>query len=364
MNRTAKPGTAPGTIAVHPDAIRSKIRLFHYGVDHVDEKELFNLDEIRGYKEKPGIIWIDVVGMGNIDRVKTLRDLFELHPLALEDAVSNHQRAKVEEYDNHLYIVARMLATKAPIHPEQVSIFLGKDFVITFQERPGDCFDPVRKRIRNKAGRIRQSGSDYLAYALLDSIIDSYFPVVDDCGEKLEILDSAIAISNDPHQMKEIHDIRGDLTVLRRAISPLRDAVIKISPELHASVNQETQPFFRDCYDHITQLMDLLDTHRELCGDLRDYYMSSVSNRMNEVMKVLTIISTIFIPLSFIAGVYGMNFKNMPELQWQYGYYFAWFLMVLIAGGLIGFFRSQGWFHSFYKATEPNSLEQSNESTR
>jgi magnesium transporter len=234
------------------------------------------------------------------------------------------------------------------LETEQLSIFLGRKFVLTFQERPGDCFEVVRERIRKSHGRLRVAGADYLAYALLDAVIDSYFPVADAIGDRLETLDEQLARERGLNAFRAIHELRGDLMVLRRAIRPLRDALIKLMPDPGELFSKTTQLYLRDCYDHTVQLMDVVDTYRELCSDLRDFNLSLVSNRMNDVMKVLTVIATIFIPLSFIAGVYGMNFDttspwNMPELSWRYGYPAALLLMAGVAGGMLWYFQWRGW---------------------
>jgi magnesium transporter len=262
--------------------------------------------------------------------------------------VNVHQRAKVEEYGDHLYIVLRMVGPGEHLETEQLSLFLGRNFVLTFQERPGDCFEPVRARLRHSRGRMRDTGADYLAYALIDAIVDAYFPVVDDCGERLEELDEQMSAGHSHDAMAVLHHLRGELMLLRRAIRPLRDELVNLMPDPNALIRPETQFYLRDCYDHTVQLIDLLDTYRELCSDLRDFHLSAVSNRMNEIMKVLTIIATLFMPLSFIAGVYGMNFNtalpgNMPELNWPYGYVLSLGLMLLVAGGMVAFFWRRGW---------------------
>ena len=248
-----------------------------------------------------------------------------------------------------LLIVTRLVALIAEhLESEQISIFLGKNFVVTFQQRSGDCFDPVRERIRTSRGRIREAGADYLAYALIDAVIDTYFPVVEQFADHLDDLDEEVATRQTPTVTDRIHGVRNDLLLLRRSVWPHRDALNELVRDQHPLITDETRVFLRDCYDHTVQLIDLLEVYREMCADLRDYYLSLVSNRMNDVMKVLTIIATIFIPLSFVAGLYGMNFNtalpgNMPELNWPYGYVGAISVMVVIALGMLIYFWRRGW---------------------
>jgi magnesium transporter len=290
-----------------------------------------------------------VDGLGNTNTIKQIGELFGFHPLALEDVINVHQRAKVEPYGEHLFIVTRLVALTAEhLESEQISIFLGKDFVVTFQQHTGDCFDPVRERIRTSRGRIREAGADYLAYALIDAVIDSYFPVVEQFADHLDDLEEEVAVGQSPTVTGRIHGVRNDLLLLRRSIRPHRDALNELVRDQHPLIAEETRVFLRDCYDHAVQLIDLLEVYREMCADLRDYYLSLVSNRMNDVMKVLTIIATIFIPLSFVAGLYGMNFNtalpgNMPELNLPYGYVAAVSVMALIAFGMLVYFWRRGW---------------------
>ncbi len=277
--------------------------------------------------------------------------MFHLHRLALEDVVNVHQRAKVEEYNDHLFVVLRSLQDGKTLEQEQFSLFLGKGFVLTFQEKHGDCLNPIRDRLRKSLGSIRSSGSDFLLYAIVDAIIDSYFPIVDDIGETLEILDDQLSNNTVQNFFPKLHSLRGDLMQLRRAIRPARDALLKLSPESHSALTKDTQFYFRDCFDHTIQLIDLLDNYRELCSDLRDFYLSTINNRMNEIMKFLTVVGTIFMPLSFIASLYGMNFDtkkpgNMPELGWSYGYEFALAIMALVGCGMLYFVWRKGWLTS------------------
>ena len=330
------------------DAAHPTIQVIKYTDRQFHEEEMSDVRGIREFLDEEGVTWVNVVGLGNVELLQKLSELFGLHRLALEDVVNVHQRPKVEQYADHLFIVMRMVSVETHVDEKQLSIFLGKGFVITFQAQDTQCLEPVRERLREARGRIRQSGADYLAYALIDAVVDAYFPAVDEYGERIEQLDEQISSGHSPHLMESLHSVRTDLMTLRRAIRPVRDALVLLMPDPHSLITEETQFYLRDCYDHTVQLTDLLDTYRELCADLRDYYMSTISNRMNEIMKVLTVIATIFIPLSFIAGIYGMNFNtqlagNMPELNWPFGYVFALVLMAIVGLGLITFIWRQGW---------------------
>jgi magnesium transporter len=339
-------GAAPGAVAdIPPDAPLPKITYMHYGPDFFEQGTLDSWKKLAELKSSPRTVWIDVDGLGSADALKRLGETFQLHPLAMEDVVHVHQRAKVEDYANHLFIVARMASYEDQLNTEQMSLFLGSSFVITFQEgRPGDCFEPVRQRLRSAHGGLRHLGSDYLAYALLDAVIDGYFPIVESYGDRLNALDERLSDLEDHVPLGDIHQIRSELLLLRRALWPHREAVLHLLRENYPLVKAETRVYLRDCYDHTLQIIDVVETYREMCSDLRDFHLSTSSHRANEIMKVLTIISTIFIPLSFIAGVYGMNFRYMPELNWRFGYLYALLLMGGAAAGLVWFIWRRGWF--------------------
>ena len=343
QRRRSPPGTAPGTIVVSPDARPSELTLFAYNGERCVEAQPQSVAEIRQFLDKYPMTWVNVDGLGDQKVIEELGRLFGLHPLAMEDVVNTHQRPKVEQYDGRLFIVMRMMQRDDALTSEQVSIFLGKNFVLTFQENlPGDSFGPVRQRLRG-AGPLTSLGADYLAYRLIDAIIDSYFPLLEQYGELLESLEEEVLLSADRGTLIRVHAIRHDLLYLRRAIWPAREAINSLVRDPNPLIQSETRLFFRDVYDHTVQLMDFLETYRELGSDLRDLYMSAASNRLSEIMKVLTIISTIFIPLTFIAGVYGMNFKFMPELYSRWGYPLALLGMAVIAIALLIYFRRKGW---------------------
>lgn len=327
-----------------------RVSAIRYSATDLLERDLKSPHEIAALRQPGTILWINIDGITDPRWLQTVGEVFRLHPLALEDSVHVHQRAKVEEYDDHLFIVVRMASRNGHLSTEQVSLFLGADFVVTVQELPdGDCLDSVRQRLRTNSGRIRKCGPDYLTYNLIDAVIDSYFPVLEQFGEELDILDTQ-ADGSSPAVLDDLHSIRQELLQLRRSAWPHRDALNALQRHDSNLIADETRVFLRDCYDHSVQIIDVLETQREMCADLRDLVLTMVGHRTNEIMRVLTIMSTIFIPLSFIAGVYGMNFDteispwNMPELHWRYGYLFSLGLMAGTAAILLLFFYRKGWF--------------------
>ncbi|NND28474.1 MAG: magnesium/cobalt transporter CorA [Myxococcales bacterium] len=343
-------GLAPGSITAVPGAPPAVIRVISYDADGVDERSVERVSDLKSIRERStGVSWINVDGIGDPECLSQLGELFGLHALALEDVVNVHQRPKFEDYGNTDFVVLRMPSLRPQLDLEQVSVFVGDRFVITIQERPGDCFDFLRDRIRNGKGRIRRRDGAYLAYSVLDAIVETFYPVVEGYSDQLEEIESRVLANQTENVVAEVHAVRHDLRALRRAVGPTRE-VLSAMARADASDSQgDTHIFLRDCHDHAVQLMEALDTNRELASSLMDMHLSNVSMRMNEVMKVLTIIATIFMPLGFIAGLYGMNFDggvsrwNMPELRWEYGYFFAIGAMALTAIGLVLFFRSKGW---------------------
>lgn len=343
--RRAKPGTAPGTLVALDGASPAQISLFAYGPDGIQEQPKASVSDIRARLGKFPVLWVNVDGLADIPLLKEIGEIFGIHPLALEDVVNVYQRSKIEEYDDHRFIVTRMAqGMETGLDIEQVSLFLGENYVLTFQERTGDCLDPVRQRLRHGKGRIRGAGADYLAYAVLDTIVDGYFPVLEKFGDRVDGLEERIFLSPANDLIHKIHEAKHDLLQLRRAVWPQRDMVSTLSHD--EFVSEENRFYFRDCQDHVIQVVDILESQRERLSGLTDLYLSSVSNRMNEVMKVLTIIATIFMPLSFIAGVYGMNFDNMPELHWRFGYFYALGLMFFCAVLFVFYFFRKGWLSS------------------
>jgi magnesium transporter len=342
--RRQTPGAAPGTVETLPDALPTRVTVFRYNANEFLEQPLDDINQLSSLLDKDYKLWVDVEGLGDAEVIRRLGELFHLHPLALEDVVHVHQRAKVEDYDDHLFIVARMVSTGQRLETEQISIFLGKSFVVTLQEgHPGDCLGPARDRLRRNHGRVRRAGADYLAYTILDAVIDGYFPAVEQYGERIDSLDEEIAGHRRQETITYIHRLRSELHLLRRSIWPHREAANELLRESHKLISSDTRVYLRDTYDHTVQLIDVVETYREMCSDLRDFFLSAASNRTADVMKVLTIIATIFIPLSFVAGVYGMNFHYMPELQWPFGYPMALCLMACIAAALVAFIWRRGW---------------------
>lgn len=351
--RRTPPGTAPGTLVSDPEASRPILTAIGFGPDQMVEEDHASLETVGALRGRFPVLWVNVDGLGDADLIAKLGDMFGLHGLALEDVLHVVQRPKVEDYEDLLFMVARMprLGDGGVEHfdSEQLAMFLGADFVITFQERRGDCFDPIRDRIRSRRGRVRQSGPDYLWYALLDAAIDSYFPILERYGEAVEELESAVLADQGGAAIHDIHTLKRDLLSVRRAIWPMRDLLSNLIRDESPFITAQTRIFLRDCYDHGVQLVDMTETDREIAASLVDIHLSMQGNRMNEIMKVLTIIATIFIPLSFVAGLYGMNFDteaspwNMPELRWSFGYPFALGLMAGIAALLLIYFRRRGW---------------------
>jgi len=338
------PGSAPGTIVPDPDAPHPVIRLIAYSATEIVERQLGDIGEAVEFIGQYPVTWVNIDGLGDVETLRRAGEIFGLHRLALEDVANTHQRPKVEEYDEHTFIVLRMPQPGTErFDTDQISIFLGANYVLTFQEREGDCWDPIRGRLRTGRGRLRHTGADYLAYGLIDSLIDAYFPILEEAGEEVERLEDELAERTDVSLVGRIHEVKRELLGLRRVIWPLREMINTLIRDRSPRITESTQLYFRDCYDHAIMLIDIVGIYRDIAAGLHDLYLSSMSNRLNEVIKVLTIISTIFIPLSFIASVYGMNFEFMPELHWKYGYAAAIGLMVSVAGILLGYFWRKGW---------------------
>jgi len=355
--RRTQPGSAPGSIVSDPSQPKPKINVIAYGSGEEMEIHVSTAEEAKSIVGRRPVTWINVEGLGDAKTIEQFGEFFGLHRLALEDTVNVHQRAKVETYGEIVFIVLRMVfcgeENGGRCGSEQVSLFVGPNWLISFQEgRPGDCFDRVRNRLREGSGKMRSLGSDYLAYALIDAVIDNYYPVLEVYATRLDDLEELVldpAVSRTV--MDQLHEVKADLLVLRRTLWPLRDAIALLAREDNVRISENTRLFIRDCYDHIVQLVELIETYRELTADLRDLYMSSISNRINETMRVLTIFSTFFIPLTFIVGIYGMNFDshngemplNMPELHWYWGYPMVWLVMIITAASMLTYFYKRGW---------------------
>ena len=337
-------------LVARPDALPTQLTVLAYGPDAHDERRLESVDQLEPLVARWPVVWLNVEGLADAEAFARLGQRFGLHRLALEDALTPSQRPKAEAYPGHAFVVARMLTLEESLASEQLSLFVGPGFVLTFQERPGpDPFEPIRKRIRERHGRICTAGADFLAHALLDCVIDAYFPLLEGYAERIAELELRVLSRPDRSVMTDLHAIRRDLMGLRRAVWPLRDALGLLMRDDDQVFQAETRLSLRDCQDHTMQVIDLVESYRELTAALAEMYLESVNHRMNEVMKVLTIIATLFMPLSFLASLYGMNFSpeaspfNMPELHWRYGYPFALSLMAAVALAMLVLFKQKGW---------------------
>jgi magnesium transporter len=347
--RSKKAGLAPGTL-LHLGERKVeeiRIRVMDYDEKHLKEVELKMIEEASPFKETPTVTWINVDGLHQVGVLEKIGQCFGLHPLVLEDILNTDHRPKMEDLGDYIYIVLKMIHyhdKSNEIETEQVSLILGQSFVISFQEREGDIFNPVRERIRTSRGQIRRGGPDYLAYALMDTLVDNYFIVLEKLGERIEVLEEKLVANPTRHVLHLIHDLKRSMIFLRKSVWPLRELVNGLERGESPLIRPSTKMYLRDVYDHTIHIIDTVETYRDLMSGMLDIYLSSVSNRLNEVMKVLTIIATIFIPLTFIVGVYGMNFKNMPELEWRWGYLAVWSLMIVIGFSMAAFFKKRKWF--------------------
>ena len=346
--RAKKTGLPPGTPVFIGDkkAEETKITILDYDETQFQEKKVREIEECFPFKETPTVTWINVDSVHDVGFIQKLGEQFDLHPLIIEDIVNTQQRPKMEESENYIYIVLKMLYLDAESNGtqvEQVSVVFGKNFVISFQEREGDIFEIIRERIRNGKGRIRKMGTDYLAYALIDAVVDHYFIILEKDGEKIEVLEEKVVSEPRPETLQEIHRLKRDMIFLRRSVWPLRELVNSLERGESPMIQKTTRIYLRDVYDHTIQVIDTLETYRDMLSGMHDTYLSSISNRMNEVMKVLTIIATIFIPLTFIAGIYGMNFEFMPELKWRWAYFGVWGIILIIGIFMLLFFKKKKW---------------------
>jgi magnesium transporter len=346
--RSAKQGLPPGTPLLVGEQKTRQVRItaIEYGPDDVEEKTVSDLAECAPPRDGRAVTWINVDGLHDMEIIQRLGDMFGLHPLMLEDIVSTRQRPKVEDYGDRLYVVLRMFSNHVDgegLESEQVSIVLGEGIVLSFQERQGDVFDPVRERIRTGKGRIRDMGPDYLLYSLIDAVVDSYFLMCEQMGDQLEELEDELVTDPKPEDSARIHHLKRELIVQRKSIWPLREVIASLMRRDSPLILEATGLFLRDVYDHTIQVMDTIESSRDVLSGLLDIYLTGISNRMNEVMKVLTIIATIFIPLTFIAGIYGMNFDNMPELHWRWSYPTVMALMAGICVAMVVYFRKKRW---------------------
>lgn len=346
--RSKKAGLPPGSL-VHIGERKTeklKITVMDYDETHFQEREMKTVEECFAFKEKPTVKWINVDGLHQVEILEKLGDCYGLHPLVLEDILNTDQRPKMEDYGDYLYIVLKMLDyddENSEIVTEQISLVLGPNFVLSFQEKEGDVFNPIRERIRGGKGRLRSMGADHLTYALLDSIVDNYFIILEKLGEKIELLEEKLVARPTPESLQIIHHLKREMIFLRKAVWPLREVISGLERGGSSLVEESTEIYLRDVYDHTIQVIDTIETYRDMVSGMLDIYLSSVSNRLNAVMKVLTIIATIFMPLTFIAGIYGMNFKYMPELEWPLGYPIILLIMIGIGVFMLAYFRKKKW---------------------
>lgn len=346
QKRSRKTGLPPGTL-VHIGERKSEkvtVTVFRYSGADCEELQQEQVDGLSQPVDET-VIWINVGGVHQVEMVETLGKQFSLHPLMLEDVANTDQRPKLDDYETYFFLVIKMLSLtkRNEIAVEQVSLVLGRNYVISFQENGTDVFQPVRERLRGGKGRLRQTGADYLLYALVDAIVDQYFAVLESLGEKIEALQQTVVDDPRPETLNDIHALKRQLLFLRRAVWPLRDVMNNLSRSTCPFLQEPTKVFFRDVYDHVVQIVDTIETLREMVSASLDIYLSSVSYRLNAVMRVLTVITTIFMPLSFIASIYGMNFEHMPELQSRWGYPLVLSVMTAVGVGMLLLFKKKRW---------------------
>ena len=346
--RSPKVGLPPGTL-VHigeKKVEKARITIMDYDETNLEEKEAKTIEESFSFKDKPTVTWINIDGLHEVEIIEKLGSHFGLHPLLLEDILNTDQRPKMEDYGDYIFVVLKMLypgENKDEIEAEQVSLILGSNFIISLQESEGDVFNPIRDRIRKSKGRIRKTGSDYLAYALLDAIVDNYFLILENVGEKIEDTEQQLAANPSPETLQYIRELKNEMIFLRKSIWPLRELINGLERCESTLIHQSTGAYLRDVYDHTIQIIDTVESYRDMISGMVDIYLSSISNKMNEVMKVLTIFASIFIPLTFVAGLYGMNFEFMPELKWHWGYFALLAVMALIGISLVFYFKRKRW---------------------
>ena len=339
-------GKAPGSLIYTGEVVDVPVELsvIRYSETHYDSFILKKATDAHEEKGVDHISWINVDGIHDVDIIKTIGKDFDLHSLLLEDILNIEQRPKIEIYGDNLVVFFKMMYLRDnKLDIEPISLVLGPNYLISFQEKKGDIFDNVRARIKNTNGRIRKRGSDYLLFALMDAVVDNYFVVMEDIADKLELLEDKLFEDTDNKLLYELQQYRKQIVNMRRSVYPLREVVNKLNRAEFGVISEDTERFFRDLYDHTIQIIETIETFKETVSSLKDVFMTGVSNKMNEIMKVLTLIATIFIPVTFVAGVYGMNFDNMPELSWEYGYEATWGLMLLMGGAMLVYFKKKKW---------------------
>lgn len=346
--RSRTMGASPGTL-IHigeQKSEKTRISLIDYDGENLQEKELDSIEAAFPLKDLPTVTWINIDGLHEIDVIEKTGQYFNIHPLVLEDILNTGQRPKSEEFEDFIFVVLKMLyydENGEELNSEQISLIFGRNFLISFQEVQGDVFKNVRERIRKPNTRIRKAGCDYLAYALIDAIVDHYFLILETLGENIEILEEELIENPTSKTMETIHGLKREMIYLRKQIWPIREIINNLVKGDSSLIGTPTHLYFRDVYDHTIQIIDTIESFRDILGGMLDMYLSAVSNKMNEVMKVLTIIATIFIPITFVAGIYGMNFKFIPELEWRWGYLMFWGIIALVVGGMTTYFKKKKW---------------------
>jgi magnesium transporter len=345
--RSAKTGLPPGSL-IHigeRHTEKAKITVCEYDESHFQERESQSLEGLLPPPDGAAVTWIHIDGLHEIPLLEAMGNAFGLHPLILEDILNTEQRPKNEDHDDYLYIVLRLFHEDGGgvLVPEQVSIVFGRNWLISLQEKEGKLLDPIRERLRSEKSRLRKAGADYLAHALLDAIVDSYFVILDKFGEKIESAEDALIGRPAPQTLRDIQALKREIIFLRKSVWPLREMLSGLGRSDSPLIREQSVIYFRDVYDHAVQVIDTIETYRDMLSGMLDIYLSSISNRMNEIMKVLTIIATVFMPLTFLAGVYGMNFRHMPELEWRWGYFALWGVMIAIAIFMLIYFRRKKW---------------------
>jgi len=347
--RSSKSGMPAGSL-IHigeKKVEKVKIKLIDYGVTEYTEKDIENIEQCFPYKDDHTITWINIDGIHETDIMEKLGDCFGFHPLILEDILNTQQRPKIEDFNDYIYFVLKMIDYSYKtntISLEQVSIILGKNYVISLQEKPLEIYEPIRSRIKNDKSKIRNTGSDYLVYLLIDSIIDNYFSVLEKIGEKIEHVENKLVSSPTQKTLKTIYNLKRNMLYMRKSTWPLREIISRLERGEISLINDSTRIYIRDIYDHIIQVIDTIETFRDMLSGMVDIYLSSMSHRLNEVMKILTIISTIFIPITFIASIYGMNFRFMPEISWKWSYLVVWAIILFIIVYMVIYFKRKKWF--------------------
>lgn len=346
--RSKKIGLSPGSL-VHIGEQKVEevnLSLIKYNQDKVNFDKVEEISQLNQFIKKDVVNWLNVSGLHQPEIIEQIGDQFGIHSLVLEDIMNTEQRPKVEVYDDYIFIVVKMMRyddKNEELDVEQLSIILGENYVITFQEKEGDVFDRLRENMKKGKGKLRKKGADYLAYALVDAVVDHYFLVLEQFGDEIEVMEDRVFVDPDPEMVSEIQRMKGDMIYIRKAVWPLRESISLLMRDETPFISSDSQIFLRDLYDHTIQVIDTVETFREMVSSLLDVYLSSISNRMNEVMKVLTIIATIFIPLTFIAGIYGMNFEHMPELKMSWAYPAIWVVFVVVAIVMVIYFRRKKW---------------------